>query len=74
MYSNSRVITLSQFLISIAVGSAYLLFIPHTDNYKATYGGALLFGVLAAWFSTKLYVRIRFGREAAKSMRWFNLG
>lgn len=40
------------------------------DNPKARIAAALIAGVAGSYYITKLYVWLRYGRKAAKSIRW----
>ncbi|AIB11777.1 hypothetical protein ABAZ39_07140 [Azospirillum argentinense] len=58
--------------IAIVIGCAvyWQMTVDEVENEKARLFGSLLFGVGGSYLLMKLYVLIRYGRKAAKSMSW----
>lgn len=70
--SKQTVAMIVQCALSIVIG--YFTFVwlyePDRSNPKVTIFGTLITGIVGSWLLMKLYVLVRYGWSAMKSMSW----
>ncbi len=56
--------------VAIVIGYGFFVVFQDSTNEKVPVAAALLGGIGGSYLLMKLYVLIRYGRKAAKSMSW----
>ncbi|WP_417790640.1 hypothetical protein [Terasakiella pusilla] len=68
--SKQTVAMIVQCTLSIVIGFVIFLGLYPSENPKTPVWGALIGGIVGSWLLMKLYVLVRYGWSAMRSMTW----